>query len=307
MKITMNKLKRFMSDRDYRFMLCALNGLYNDMPDDEYLKRMFRAEFGYTPDFDNPVTLNEKLQWLKLYNRKPIYTRLVDKYEAKGIVTGIIGEEYIIPTLGVWDRFDDIDFDKLPNQFVLKCTHDSGGLVICRNKSKLDIEKARKKINKSLKTNYYFRGREWPYKNVKPRIIAEEYMTDAPDTDELTDYKFYCFNGYVDCVLVCYDRASGDTKFYFFDKDWKLKRYNKRGKDAPEGFSLPKPPEMDKMFSIAATLSKGIPFLRVDLYNSRGHIYFGELTLYPASGYDVNRLRETDEYFGKLVDLNSVK
>ena len=189
---------------------------------------------------------------------------------------------------------------------MLKCTHDSGGLVICRDKSQLDLEAARKKINDSLKVNYYWRNREWPYKNVKPRIIAEKYMTDSPDTADFTDYKFYCFNGYVDCVMCCYERSTGDTKFYFFDENWELKRYNKRGKEAPEGFTMPKPEKMDEMFKLAGKISAdvGAPFLRVDLYNSCGKVYFGELTFFPQSGFERNNLPETENYFGSLIKLS---
>lgn len=278
------------------------------VPDSLFLKYKFKKLMGYSLNLKNPRTFNEKIQWLKLHDRKPVYTIMVDKYEAKKYVSDIIGEQYIIPTIGVWDRFEDIDFNKLPNQFVLKCTHDSGGVVICKDKSNFNVENARLKINKSLKQNYYWQGREWPYKNVKHRIIAEEYKCDnnllAIEQQELTDYKFYCFNGYVDCAMVCYDRASKDTKFYFFDNEWKLKRINKRGKQAPPGFSLPRPQCVDEMFTIAAELSQGIPFVRVDLYQCNGRVYFGEMTFYPQSGWDPNYLPETDNYFGKLIDLS---
>lgn len=148
------------------------------LPDKAFIKLKYKDKFGKKINLNNPQTFNEKLQWLKLYDRNPEYTKMVDKYEVKKYVASIIGEEYIIPTLGVWNKFEDIDFNKLPDQFVLKCTHDSGGLVICKDKSKLDINEAKKKIEKSLKINYYYLSREWPYKNVKPQIIAEKYMVD---------------------------------------------------------------------------------------------------------------------------------
>lgn len=300
-------LKKIITDSSYRFESFGSRGFYNHLSDEEYICRMFKAKMGYPLNLENPQTFNEKLQWLKLYDRKPIYTTMVDKYAAKEYVASIIGDEYIIPTLGIWDRFVDIDFNTLPNQFVLKCTHDSGGLVICKDKSKLDIAAARKKINKSLKTNYFYSGREWPYKDVKPRIIAEKYISDSMGSSTLTDYKFYCFRGVADCVLVCFGRETGNTRFYFFDKEWKLKRYNKQGKAAPEGFTVPKPECMDKMFQIAEMLAKDIPAVRVDLYQSCGHIYFGELTFYPASGFDPNRSPEADYYFGSLIDLSKIK
>lgn len=277
--------------------------LFKWMDDELYLKFFYRIVMGKKLNLDNPQTFNEKLQWLKLHDRKDIYTTMVDKYEAKKYVAEQIGEEYIIPTLGVWDSFDDIDFDSLPNQFVLKCTHDSGGLVICRDKSTFDKNSARKKINRSLKSNFFWFGREWPYKAVKPRIIAEPYMEDAQEK-ELRDYKFFCFDGYVDNVMLAMDRVSGDPKFYFFNQDWKLMRLNIRGRNAPKDFTLPKPKAIDQMFQLAAELSKGISFVRVDLYYCNGQIYFGEMTFFPQSGFDANLLRETDEYLGNMIKLN---
>lgn len=278
-------------------------GLLKWVPDNLFLKVRYRGEMNKPLNLRNPQTFNEKLQWLKLYDRNPEYTCMVDKCEAKKYVVSKLGEEYIIPTLGAWNRFEEIDLDKLPNQFVLKCTHDSGGLVVCKDKEKLDIEEARRKINQSLHNNYYYSGREWPYKNVKPRIIAEQYMEDQQEM-ELRDYKFFCFDGYVDNVMLAMDRGSGDTKFYFFNKNWELMRLNIRGKNAPKDFTLPKPNGIDKMFEIASELSKGMPFVRVDLYYCNGRIYFGELTFYPQSGFDANLLPETDEYLGKLIDLD---
>ena len=166
----------------------------NRLPDKYILKREYRLRMGIPLNLQNPQIFNEKLQWLKLYDRNPLYTTLVDKYAVKKWVSEKIGEQYVIPTLGIWEKFEDIDFDKLPNKFVLKCTHDSGGLVICKDKTKFDIESAKNKLNKSLKQNYYYSLREWPYKNVSPRIIAEKYMEDSRDA-ELRDYKFYTFNG----------------------------------------------------------------------------------------------------------------
>ena len=277
------------------------------LPDKLYLQLLFYGYMGKRLNLKNPQTLNEKLQWLKLYNRRPEYTTMVDKYAVKKYVADIIGEEYIIPTLGVWDNFDDIDFDSLPNQFVLKTTHDGGsyGVIICNDKSYFNIEKAKQYLNKSLKRNSYKVSREYPYKTVQHRIIAEKYMED--ETGELRDFKFYCFKGYVDCVLYCFDRNSGDTKFYFFDKDWNLKRYNKRGKEAPEDFTLPKPENIEKMFNLASTLSKDLPYARVDFYNINGKIYFGEITFFPAGGFDYNRLPEMDLYFGNFINLNKIK
>ena len=273
--------------------------------DETHLKLLYKGCFGRKLNLEDPQLFNEKLQWLKIHDRKPRYIQLVDKYEVKKYIAEKLGAEYVIPTLGVWENADDIDFDKLPERFVIKCTHDSHSIVICTDKNKLDIEKSKKSLNKALKRNYFYDGRQWPYKGVKPRIIAEAYMEDS--FGELRDYKFTCFDGKVDNVMLCYDRASGDTKFYFFSPEWKLLRINKRGLAAPENFSVPKPENMDEMFRIAGLLSQGIPYARVDLYNINGKIYFGEITLYPQSGFDTNLLKETDEDFGRKIDLSKVK
>lgn len=272
--------------------------------DELYLKIVYWLSMGKRLNLKNPKTFNEKLQWLKLYNRKPEYTIMVDKVKAKEYVAKIIGKEHIIPTLGVWDKFENIDFSTLPDKFVLKCSHDSGGLVICKDKSKLDMKKARKRIDFCLRRNYYNATREYPYRNVPHVVLAEKYMTNNEGTEELTDYKFFCFNGYVDCVMVCLDRFKGDTKFYFFNKEWKLLRLNPRGIAAPEGFTIPKPANMDAMFDMASRLSQGIPFVRVDLYDINNQIYFGEMTFFPDSGCDPNLLPKTDEYFGNLLKIN---
>lgn len=280
------------------YLLCRTAPI---IPDKLYLKWLFRLKMGYRLNLDNPQTFSEKLQWLKLYNRKPEYTQMVDKVGAKEYVAKIIGEEYIIPTIGVWDSVDDIDFDKLPNQFVLKTTHGGGntGVVICRDKANFDIAAAKRKLNKSLRQDIYTLFREWPYKDVKRRIIAE----DVIGGDDISDYKFSCYNGVATDVMICMDRTSGDTKFYFWDANWNLLRYNKRGKAAPADFHIPQPKNLDKMFEIAGILSQGIPYLRVDLYNIDGKIYFGEMTFFPQSGFDSNLLTETELLFGSRIKL----
>ena len=281
----------------------------NTCSDKTYVKLAFRVFMNKKLHLSNPKTFNEKLQWLKLYNRKPEYTIMVDKYAVKEYVSNKIGGEYVIPTIGVWDRFDDIDFEKLPSSFVLKCTHDSGGLVIVKDKSTLNISEAREKIEASLNRDYYLTGgREWPYKNVKPRIIAEKYITDSQNEDwGLTDYKVYCFCGSAKYVLVCLDRHTNDTKYFFFDKNWKFQRINTYGKNAPCDFMLKKPQELNKMLGLAETLSSGIPFVRVDFYISDNNIYFGELTFFPMCGFNRNLLPETDRYFGDLIELKRYK
>lgn len=283
-----------------RFLLSIVRKLNFLFPDKLYLQICFYLEMGKKLDLKNPKTMNEKLQWLKLYNRKPEYTTMVDKILVKDYVGKIIGKDYIVPLLGVWDSPEQIDFDTLPDQFVLKTNHSGGntGVVIVKDKSKIDQKAIREKLHVSLKSDIYTRYREWPYKNVERKVFAEAYLGD-----DLADYKFYCYNGYADAVMICVDRQIGDPKFYFFDKEWNLKRYNKRGKQAPVDFTLPKPEGVDKMFELASVLSRDIPFARVDFYNINGKIYFGEITFFPASGFDKNRLSESDLYFGELIKL----
>lgn len=296
------KICKFIFDSKYRFLILSSKGFYKYMSDSEYLKKRFKILMNKNLDLKNPKTFNEKLQWLKLYNRNNLYTKLVDKYEVKKYVSELLGDEYIIPTIGVWDNPNKIDFQNLPNQFVLKCTHNSGlGMVICKDKKLLNYDSVKKNLRKGLNENYYLSGREWPYKNVIPKIIAEKYIEDK--TGGLIDYKFFCFDGYVDNVMVCIDRHINKPKFYFFNKNWELLRINVRGKEAPEDFTLPKPECIDEMFHIASKLSKNIPFVRIDLYECNGKIYFGEFTFFPQNGFDKNLLPETDLYLGNLIKL----
>ncbi len=297
----MKKLSRILENPYRIFSYLATRGHFKNMRDETYLKLMYRARLGKKLNLKNPRTFNEKLQWLKLYDRKPEYTTMVDKHEVKKYVADIIGEQYIIPTLGVWDSFDDIDFDSLPNQFVLKCTHDSGGLVICKDKRSFDIKSAKEKIEKSFGENYYYHGREWPYKNVKPRIIAEEYMEDS-ETSELRDYKFCCFNGKVKCSFVCSDRFSDDgLHVTFFDNEWNVMPFERCYPSRREG--LPKPANYDKMIDLAERLSEKMPFVRVDFYDVNNKIYFGELTFFPGSGFEKFDPEEWDLKLGEWIKI----
>lgn len=268
-----------------------------------HLKILYYLHMGKKLDLKNPKTLNEKMQWLKLYDRRPEYKYMVDKITAKDYATKMLGSEYVVPLLGVWDKPEDIDFDSLPDKFVLKTNHSGGntGVIVCKDKSKLNKQDVIKKLNKSLKSDISVSLREWVYEGMKKQVFAEELLESS--TGEIDDYKFYCFDGYVDAVLVCVERQIGEPKFYFFDENWQLKRHNKRGKEAPVDFTLPRPENLNEMFRIARLLSKGIPHLRVDLYNVDGKIYFGETTFFTASGFDANRLPEADLYFGNLTKL----
>ncbi len=299
--VLLKKLHDYIIDKDYRVILKSHLGFYNRMGDREYLEMMFRTLLHQNLNLDNPRTFNEKLQWLKLYDRRPEYTTMVDKYEAKKYVSDIIGEEYIIPTLGVWEHFDDIDFEALPQQFVLKCTHDSGGLVICRDKSQFDRNAAKKQIEKCLKHNYFYYYREWPYKNVKPRIIAEKYMEDS-STSELRDYKFFCFNGVVKCYNVDFDRFINHRANYYMP-DGKLLKLGKKA--CPPDFSreIPYTKNLEKMKKLASVISSGHPFLRVDFYDVDGKIYSGELTFYPGGGFSEFLCEDDDIMLGSWLTL----
>lgn len=268
-----------------------------------HLKILFYLHMGRKLDLKNPKTLNEKMQWLKLYDRRPEYKCMVNKITAKDYAVKMLGSEYVVPLLGVWDKPEDIDFDSLPDKFVLKTNHSGGntGVIVCKDKSKLNKQDAINKLNKSLRSDISVSLREWVYEGMKKQVFAEALLESS--TGDIDDYKFYCFDGYADAVLVCIDRQIGEPKFYFFDENWQLKRYNNRGKEAPVDFTLPRPENLDDMFIIARLLSKGIPHLRVDLYNVDGKIYFGETTFFTASGFDANRLPEADLYFGNLTKL----
>ena len=260
----------------------------------------------YPLDLEHPKTFNEKIQWLKLYDRKPIYTTMVDKYEVKKYVANIIGEDYVIPTIGVYNNVEDIDFDALPNQFVLKCTHDSGGLVICRNKENLDREASIRKLRHFLQRQYFWRNREWPYKNVPRRIIAEKYMQEGANLS-LTDYKFYCFNGEVKYLYVSKGLENHSTaRISFLTTEWQFAPFG-RSDFAPLTELPEKPSRFKEMLQIASKLSAGHRFLRVDLYQINGKIYFSELTFHPCSGMMPFTPKEWDEKVGNYIVLNEIE
>lgn len=276
-------------------------GLTNIIPDKEYLKLTHRIRFDEKLDFSNPVTFNQKIQWLKIYDRNPEYIKLVDKILVKQYVAKKIGEEYVIPTLGVWNNYDEIDFDSLPSQFVLKCNHDSGSVIVCKDKNKLDIRSTKRKLKKGIKTDAFFWGREWPYKEVKRKIFAEKYMEDD-DSDELKDYKFMCFNGKVMCSFVGSERYSNDgLKITFFDLDWNVLPFERHYPKS--SIPIKKPKNYEKMIELAEKLSKNIPFVRVDFYETGGCVYFGEMTFYPGSGWEEFKPYEWDRKLGSWIHL----
>lgn len=292
---------KFVMDPDFRFVSLANKGLKSKTPADEFLKKEYRFYTGKELDLENPQLYTEKLQWLKLYDHRPEYTTMVDKYTVKQYVAERIGEEYVIPLLGVWERVEDIDFASLPEKFVLKTTHDSGGLVICKDKSKLDVRAAREKLKYFLGRAYYDHNREWPYKNVQPRIIAEAYMEDST-YQELRDYKFFTFGGVPKVLYIAQGRGKGEpTVADFFDMDFNHLPFT-IDHDMAE-IPPAKPQNFELMKKLASVLSEGTPQLRVDFYEVDGRVYFGEMTFFHCSGMAPFHPEEWDRIFGDWVVL----
>ena len=296
-----NKVLKLLTNSDYRFLVLAGRGYKAGVSADVFLKKMYKIKTGQDLNLDEPTLYTEKLQWLKLYDHRPVYTTMVDKYEVKKYVADLIGEEYIIPLLGVWDNVNDIDFASLPDRFVLKTTHDSGAIVICKDKNNFDVDKAKKTLRYFLKRRYYDCNREWPYKNVKPRIIAEAYMEDST-YKELRDYKFFTFGGVPKVLYIAQGRGKGEpTVADFFDMDFKHLPFtidHDMADIPPE-----KPQNFELMKELAAKLSQGTPQLRVDFYEVDGRVYFGEMTFFHCSGMELFHPDEWNRKFGEWVVL----
>lgn len=290
----------------YRRVLLRLLKMSGELFSDSlFIKLKFYLYMGSFPDLKSPKTFNEKLQWLKLHNRHDIHTKLVDKIEVKKYVEEKIGSKYIIPTLTVYDRIQDIDISKLPDKFVLKCNHNSGGIVICRNKGTFDLDNAKKILQSKLKQNYFKIGREWPYKNVTPRILAEQYIEGDHDGD-LYDYKFFCFNGKVKMCLVCaYRNEVGGVKLNFYDRDWHLLPFTRHYGNIPH--EIKKPDEYQEMIEVAEKLASDFKFIRVDLYLQDDKILFGELTFFPGNGWGEFTPEEWDYKVGEWLDISPDK
>ena len=306
----MGKIKTFITvakkglhNRNY-FELYVLGRVARYIPDEIYLKRVFKLTVGYRLNLKNPKTYNEKLQWLKLHDHNPLYPTMVDKHAVKDYVAKIIGSEYIIPTLEVYNNPDEIDFNKLPSQFVLKCNHDSGGLVVCKDKSKLDEKSVRERLLICLKRDFYWLGREWPYKNIKKRIIAEQYMEDD-ETKELRDYKFFCFNGVVKLMFIATDRQNREEPYFdFYDTQFNHLDLIHGHPNAP--IPPQKPYNFELMIELAEKISKGLPHVRVDFYECNRKIYFGEITLYHHNGTVPFKPEYWDRKLGDLIELTSI-
>lgn len=294
----LGKLKRYFADPYWALGCDLIKSHSRWMSDEFYIRTLWRMLMGYELDLKNPKTFNEKLQWLKLNDRNPLYTTLVDKYRVKQWVADKIGEEYVIPTLAVWDNVEDIDISILPEQFVLKCNHDSGSVVICKDKKTFDLNAAKDKLGKALKRNFYWEAREWPYKNVKPCIFAEKYMTDGTG-DELRDYKFWSFNG-VPKVVYCSVKNDNIWENYY-DMDFIPLNIN-HGFPSSEQ-EIVKPNTFDEMKSVISKFALQIPFIRVDFYEIQGRVYFGEFTCYDFAGLKPFQDIEQDSMLGDMIKL----
>ena len=294
---------RYAVEPEYRFLFDASRGKYNALSDEEYLRRKYKAIFGRELDWQNPKTFNEKLQWLKLNNRTPEQTMMVDKYRVRDYIAQTLGEEYLIPLLGVWDAPGEIDFDALPDRFLLKCNHNSGlGMCICKEKAKLDVGEVRKELRRGLNEDYYIRHREWPYKNVPRKIICEQYMEDDSGNG-LRDFKVHCFNGEPKFILVCSDRFSEEgLREDFYDVSWN--RMDLRRPTHPNSQSgVQKPEQLKEMLTCAKKLAKDFPFVRIDFYIIHSRMYFGEITFFPASGFEKFVPEQWDTILGAWISL----
>ena len=295
--------KDLLPDRETRLKI--LNA--SPLPDRLSLKIMFRLRLHQKLDLKNPKTFNEKMQWIKLYDRRPEYVRMVDKLRVRDYIAEKIGEEHLIPLLGHWDRYEDIDFRSLPDQFVLKCNHDSGSVKIVHDKNAIDHAEFRTFFDTRLRENPYKYGREWPYKQVKPCIIAEKLMEDSAGKGDLTDYKIHCFSGEPRAVQVISDRFSPEgIKNDYYTLDWK--NYGlRRGEMHNAEYLAPRPEQLPEMLTLARKLSEGIPFVRTDFYVIDGKVYFGEMTFFPASGFNPFTPDKWDRVFGDWIQLPEKK
>lgn len=296
----MNKKQLHSLKQNPRLLLVGLlsTKAFAWFPDKWFLRIVYRCRTGLKLGLKNPTRFNEKLQWLKLYDRKPVYITYVDKYAVREYVKNTIGEEYLIPICGVWDSADEINFDELPEKCVLKCTHDSGSSVVVDRFS--DPKKVKRKLKHRMSINYYLRGREWPYKNVKRRIIGELFMEDS-HSNGLNDYKFLCFHGEPRMLTVCSDKTEMGLKVTYLDLNWNQLPFE--GLYPASNHPMEKPEKFELMLVLCRKLAEGMPFLRVDLYEIDGKVYFSELTLYHECGFEKFRPDEWDEKLGELLTL----
>ena len=298
----MSKIRTFIENPQYFITSPAAKGWLNWVPDSLYLKVLYRVIMGRKLNLKNPKEYNEKLQWLKLNDRKPEYSTMVDKYEVRGYIEDLLGDKYLIPCLGIYDSVDDIDIDALPDRFVLKCTHDSGSVEICKDKSSFDIEGARHRLSQAMKRNYYATYREWPYKYVKPRIIAEGYLEG--DGGDLKDYKVMCFNGEAKIIEVHENRfVEGKVHTQtFYDREWNivpLTQIETVTVDRPGE----QPRQLDEILRLSELIAKNMYHARIDWYIEGDKIYFGEITFFDGSGFESFSTPEMERMLGDMINL----
>ena len=298
----MSKIRTFIENPQYFITSPASKGWLNWVPDSLYLKVLYRVIMGRKLNLKNPKEYNEKLQWLKLNDRKPEYSTMVDKYEVRGYIGDLLGDKYLIPCLGIYDSVDDIDIDALPDKFVLKCTHDSGSVEICKDKSSFDIEGARHRLSQAMKRNYYATYREWPYKYVKPRIIAEGYLEG--DGGDLKDYKVMCFNGEAKIIEVHENRfVEGKVHTQtFYDREWNivpLTQIETVTVDRPGE----RPRQLDEILRLSELIAKNMYHARIEWYIEGDKIYFGEITFFDGSGFESFSTPEMERMLGDMINL----
>ena len=298
----MSKIRTFIENPQYFITSPASKGWLNWVPDSLYLKVLYRVIMGRKLNLKNPKEYNEKLQWLKLNDRKPEYSTMVDKYEVRGYIGDLLGDKYLIPCLGIYDSVDDIDIDALPDRFVLKCTHDSGSVEICKDKSSFDIEGARHRLSQAMKRNYYATYREWPYKYVKPRVIAEGYLEG--DGGDLKDYKVMCFNGEAKIIEVHENRfVEGKVHTQtFYDREWNivpLTQVETVTVDRPSE----RPRQLEEILRLSELIAKNMYHARIDWYIEGDKIYFGEITFFDGSGFESFSTSEMERMLGDMINL----
>lgn len=294
-----NSVGGFMSQKLLKKIKMSMRWL----TDEQFIRLYYWIKFKKSINLNNPKSYNEKLNWMKLYDRNPLYTKLADKLAVRDYVSERIGSEYLVPLLGVFDSFDQIDFSELPEQFVLKCNHDSGCVEICKDRKKFDVDAARKNITKALATNYFYSAREWQYKNIEPRIICEELLVDSVYEVPI-DYKIQCFNGVPCLFMVCINRyTEGGVKFCYYDLDWNyLNNINTLSPLDDPG--VEKPQNLQEMIEIAKALSKGLKTARIDLYVVNGKVYFGEITFAGHGGFHSSLTDYAEFTLGNKIELD---
>ncbi len=297
-KTLYKKLKKIVVNPMNIILYIASKGLMNWLSDKQFLKIYYYARIGKRLNLKNPQTFNEKLQWLKIYDRKPEYVTYVDKYAVREYIKNVVGEQYLVPLIGVYDSVDEIDFSMLPNEFVLKCTHDSGSVVICTDKINFNIDRAKKRLKRCINRNYYYLGREWPYKNIKPRLVCEKMMNS-----QIIDYKFFCFSGKPKFLYVGQGLVSDHSlKIDFYDLDWNKMPFKRTDYDNFDS-EVQRTDKFEEMLDLVEKLAVGFPFIRVDLYVVKNQIYFSEFTFTPCSGFLPLEPAEYDEVLGRLIEL----